>query len=169
MIQQIISHTPTYVWALLAFLIYRGLLASKDREISLLKMSIIPAVMLALSLSGIDPHGVLGEGVWGIWTVGMLAGVAITWQLGGGRDIAVDRAAGTVFQRGSWTPLVLMIAIFGTKYMVAIVSAMHPEAHRQTMFVVSVTTLYGLFNGVFIGRLLRYVAAYLRQSGPAAA
>jgi hypothetical protein len=169
MIQQIISHTPTYVWALLAFLIYRGVLASQDREISLQKLAIIPAVMLALSLSSIDQHGILGEGVWAVWMVGVVVSVAITWQLGKGRDIAVNRSAGTVLQRGSWMPLALMIAIFCTKYMVAIVSAMHPEVHTQAMFVVSVTALYGLFNGIFIGRLLRYVAAYLRQSGPVVA
>ena len=33
MIQQIVSHTPVYVWALLAFLLYRGYLASRDREV----------------------------------------------------------------------------------------------------------------------------------------
>jgi hypothetical protein len=169
MIQQIISHTPTYVWALLAFLLYRGFLASRDRESTLLKLSIVPLVMLGLSLSGISGHGVLGEGVWGVWAVGLLAGAAITLKVQQGTDIAVNRAAGTVFQRGSWTPLALMMAIFVTKYMVAIVSAMHPEAARQTMFAVSVTTLYGMFNGVFFGRLARYVAAYVGAPAPVAA
>jgi hypothetical protein len=50
MLQQILSHTPAYVWAILAFLVYRGVIASLDREVALKKLFIIPAVMLALSL-----------------------------------------------------------------------------------------------------------------------
>ncbi|MFS2007923.1 DUF6622 family protein [Duganella sp. CT11-25] len=162
MIQQIISHTPVYVWALLAFLLYRGYLASRDRESSLLKVALIPGVMLVLALSGMNAHGALGAGVWGVWAVGMLAGAALTWQVTSG-DIAVNRAAGTVLQRGSWLPLALMVAIFLTKYTVAVLSVMHPELPHSLPFALGVTTLYGLFNGVFIGRLARYAGAWLRQ------
>lgn len=166
MIQQIISHTPVYVWALLAFLVYRGVLAAQDREVSLLKLFIIPVVMLVISLAGMNGHGVLGAGVWGVWLTGMLATVAVTWTAGNG-EIVANRAAGTVLQRGSWTPLALMLAIFATKYTVAVLSAMHPELQRQMSFVVAVSALSGVFNGVFVGRLLRCVAAYVRR--PAAA
>ena len=166
MIQQIISHTPVYVWALLAFLVYRGVLAAQDREVSLLKLFIIPVVMLVISLAGMNGHGVLGAGVWGVWLTGMLATVAVTWTAGNG-EIVVNRAAGTVLQRGSWTPLAFMLAIFATKYTVAVLSAMHPELQRQMSFVVAVSALFGVFNGVFVGRLLRCVAAYVRR--PAAA
>lgn len=168
MIQQIVSHTPVYVWALLGFLLYRGYLASRDREVSLLKLSVIPVVMLALSLSGISANGALGGGVWGVWAVGMLAGMALVWRLTSG-DIAVDRASGTIHQRGSWLPLALMVAIFFTKYTVAVVSAMHPELPHSLPFAVGVTALYGVFNGVFIGRLARYAGAWLRRADAVAA
>ena len=36
--QQLFSHTPLYVWAILAFLVYRGVLASRVREVSLRKL-----------------------------------------------------------------------------------------------------------------------------------
>ena len=159
MIQQIISHTPVYVWALLAFLIYRGVLAASDRKVSLRKLFIIPAVMLVMSLVSIKGQGVLGAAVW---LTGMLVTVLVSRTTDKG-EISIDRAAGTVLQRGSWTPLVLMIAIFATKYTVAVMSAMHPELQSQMLFVVAVSGLFGVFNGVFVGRLLRYVAAYVRQ------
>ena len=162
MIQQIISHTPVYVWALLAFLVYRGVMAARDREVSLLKLFIIPVVMLVVSLAGMNGHGPLGASVWGVWLTGMLATVAFIWTTGKG-EIVVNRADGTVMQRGNWTPLVLMLAIFVTKYTVAVLSVMHPELQRQMLFVVVVSGLFGVFNGVFIGRLLRCVAAYVRQ------
>lgn len=168
MIQQIISHTPVYVWALLAFLIYRGWLASQDRETSLLKVAVIPLVMLGLAVSGIGTAGPLGEAVWAIWGLGAAASAAAIWTLST-REISVNRAAGTLQQRGSWMPLCLMIAIFATKYTVAVLSAMHPEVARSLPFAASITLLYGVFNGLFLGRLARYAAAWLRQPAPVAA
>ncbi|MRW88486.1 hypothetical protein GJ699_00635 [Duganella sp. FT80W] len=167
MIQQIVSHTPTYVWALLAFLLYRGYLASQDREMPLLKIALIPLVMLGLALSGIRSDGVLGEGVWAVWLAGAAISGGLIWKLST-REIVVNRAAGTILQRGSWMPMALMVAIFATKYLVAVASAMHPELHQSLPFSLSVTLLYGLFNGLFLGRLARCTAAWLRQPVPAA-
>jgi hypothetical protein len=162
MIAQILSHTPVYVWALLAFLLYRGYLASQDRELSLLKLAIIPGVMLVLALTSINPHGALGEAVWAAWAAGVVVAVALVWTLSKG-EIAVNRAAGTVVQRGSWAPLMLMFAIFVTKYSVGVLTAIRPDLMHAVPASLGVTVLYGLFNGVFIGRLARYAAAYLRQ------
>lgn len=168
MIGQILAHTPVYVWALLAFLLYRGYLASQDRELTLQKLAIIPGVMLVLAVTSINTHGVLGEAVWAAWAAGVAVAVALVWTLSKG-EIAVNRAAGTVFQRGSWAPLMLMIAIFVTKYTVGVLSVMRPELVHGLAGSLAVTTLYGLFNGVFIGRLARYAAAYLRQPAAVAA
>ena len=162
MIGQILSHTPVYVWALLAFLLYRGYLASQDREVTLTKLAIIPAVMLVLALTSIDSHGVLGKAVWAAWAAGVAVAVALVWTLSKG-EIAVNRAAGTVRQRGSWAPLMLMMAIFITKYTVAVLGAIRPDLMHSLPVSLGVTVLYGLFNGAFIGRLTRYAAAYLRQ------
>lgn len=162
MIQQIISHTPIYVWALLAFLVYRGWLASKDRETSLLKVALIPLVMLGLAVSGIRSSGPLGELVWAVWAAGAALSGALIWNFST-REIRVDRAAGTISQRGSWMPLGLMLAIFTTKYSVAVLSAFHPELAHSLLFSTAITLLYGLFNGLFLGRLARYAAAWVRQ------
>jgi hypothetical protein len=37
------------------------------------------------------------------------------------------------------------------------------------VFASSITLLYGVFSGLFLGRLARYAAAYLRQPAPLAA
>lgn len=162
MIQQIISHTPSYVWALLAFLVYRGWLASKDRETSLLKVALIPLVMLGLAISSIRSNGPLGEALWALWAIGAAASGALMWKLSTAA-IRVDRAANTILQRGSWMPLGLMMAIFATKYSVAVLSAIQPELVHSLPFAAAVTLLYGVFNGLFLGRLARYAAAWVRQ------
>jgi hypothetical protein len=146
----------------LAFLLYRGYLASKDREMSLFKVALIPLVMLGLALAGIRTDGVLGEAVWAVWALGVAVSASLIWKLST-RDIAVNRAAGTVLQRGSWMSMGLMVAIFVTKYAVAVLSAIRPELAHSLAFAAGVTLLFGVFNGLFLGRLARYAAAYLRQ------
>jgi hypothetical protein len=163
MIAQIISHTPLYVWALLAFLIYRGVIASADRVTPLGMLFIIPGVMLALSLQDLERRfGLQGMPLLS-WLAGAAAGAAIAWSLIDARRIVVDRAKGTVAQRGSWVPLTLMLAIFCTKYAVAILFAIRPSLSHDAAFILAIPCLFGLFNGVFIGRLARPLAVYLRQ------
>lgn len=166
MIHQILSHTPTYVWALLAFLVYRGVLASRDREVTLGKLAIIPLVMLGLSLSGLPAQGALGDGVWAVWLGGMLAGAALVFNYGN-QAVRVNRSAGTVLQRGSWAPLALMLAIFASRYAVAVATGLQPALAHSLPFATGVTLLFGVFNGIFLGRLARQAQAWLRSPAPA--
>jgi hypothetical protein len=160
MLQQIIIKTPVWVWALLAFLVYRGLVASVDRVSSLRATFLIPLVMLGLSVQGIATTFATDALAMPVWFAALLAGTALTWSLVDPSRISADPAKGTIRQPGSWIPLMLMMGIFLTKYAVAIMLAVHPEFKQQAMFVASVCTLYGLFNGIFLGRLLRIVAVY---------
>ncbi len=164
MLQQIISHTPTYVWALLAFLIYRGVLACTDREVSLRNLFIIPAVMLYLSLQDLAAKFGLDGMTAGLWLLGAAAGATLAWILVDGARIRVHREAGTLVQPGSVVPLALMLSIFLTKYTVAVLFVIQPALRHNTLCMALVCLLFGLFNGVFLGRLARYLAAWQRQA-----
>jgi len=171
MLQQIISHTPTYVWAILAFPVYRGVNAMSDRESTLRSLFIIPGVMLYLSLSSMADKFGLRDATNGLWALGAAAGAALSFSLMRGA-IRVNRAAGTLLQRGSVVPLVLMLAIFISKYVVAVLFAMQPALTQNLPLVAAVCLMFGLFNGIFLGRLLRYLDAWLRadtEAGTAAA
>lgn len=158
MLQQILIQTPVYVWAILAFLIYRGMVASKDRVVSYRSVFIIPAVMVALGLQSISRGFGLETLAGAAWLGGAMigAGSAWTWT----SRVTVDRAAGVVRQRGSWLPLVLMMAIFCCKYAVAVTLAMQPALRGVLSFAIPACLAFGLFNGIFIGRLMRIVAAW---------
>ncbi|PHV05121.1 hypothetical protein CSQ96_22065 [Janthinobacterium sp. BJB412] len=168
MLQQIISHTPVYVWAILGFLVYRGVVASQDRTVALRSLLIIPAVMVALSLQGIASRFGLHDAPLAAWIVGAALGAGLTWQLVDAKRISVNRAEGSVTLRGSWLPLAMMMAIFCAKYAVAIASAMSPALRQEPLFAVTVCATFGVFNGVFLGRLLCQMAAYLKATPPAA-
>lgn len=155
MIVQILSRTPIWVWLILAFLLYRGLLASRDREMPLPQMFIVPVVFLWLSLDGIGrSFGWQDTGVLA-WLVGVAVGIGVVWvSFDPGRmTLHVDRK--TVFVRGSWMPLLLMMAIFLTKYAAAIMLAMQPARAQDASFSLTVCFLYGVCNSLLLAQLLR--------------
>lgn len=166
MLQQIITNTPVWVWFLLAFLVYRGFVASVDRVTSLRAAFLIPAVMVALSIQGIATT--FGSSDWAapVWLAALAIGAVATWSLVDPGRMSADPVNRTIRQPGSWVPLMLMMGIFATKYAVGVTLAMHPELKQQAGFVMGICAVYGVFNGIFVGRLLRIVSVFrgsLRQ------
>jgi hypothetical protein len=163
MLQQIVVHTPVWVWALLAFLVYRGFIASVDREVALKKTFIIPVVMLVLSIQGMTSGFGASAFAAPVWLASLVLGSALAWMLADPAALRAFPERGTIHLRGSWAPMMLMMGIFLTKYAVGVTLALHPALRGQMEFVASVCALYGLFSGIFLGKQLRIVAVY-RQS-----
>jgi len=154
MLTNILTHTPIHVWAILAFLVHRGIVASREREVELRKLCIIPVVMLALSLQDISARFGLDGIALGAWAAGVALALPPVLVFGADR-LAAGTAPGTVRVRGSWMPLALMMAVFFTKYAAAVMLAVFPHAHQNMLVIGTVCALFGLFNGVFLGRLAR--------------
>jgi len=168
MLNQIISRTPVYVWAILAFLIVRGVIALRTRDVPMKKLFIIPIVMLVLSL--FDVLGKFGSDglALPIWCGATAATMALLLKFGAAR-VAPASAAGHVIVRGSVWPLALMMAIFATKYVTSIAVAVQPHLREDLVFTTVVCTLFGVFSGYFLGRLARDLKAYRTFSAPLAA
>jgi len=161
MLFQILAHTPVYVWGILAFLIYRGVLASREREMSVGRMLVIPILMLALSLQAIAMQFGVASGAMLAWAISA-ALAALSCRASG-----VDRASagvmpGTLRIRGSWTPLVLMLTIFAVKYALAVALAIQPGLAGNALFAAAACGLLGLCNGCLLGRLAGDLAAARR-------
>lgn len=159
MFSQIVTHTPLYVWAILAFLIYRGVILMRTRDVEVSKLFIIPGVMLALSL--FDIAGKFGFGALALaaWLTGAAAMLALVYTCTDAR-VAPSPLPGHVVMRGSKLPLASMMAIFVTKYVTSIVAAVNPQLRHDTVFIVVVCVLFGMLNGYFFGRLARDLKAY---------
>ncbi|SHH09052.1 DUF6622 family protein [Massilia sp. CF038] len=166
MLQQILTNTPVYVWAILAFLVLRGVIAMRDREISIGKLFIIPVIMLALALQSIVARFGVELLPLAAWTAGAACLTVLVFKFGGTR-LTSGSTAGLVLVRGSFLPFALMMAIFLTKYVTAIVFAVQPQASQNPLFVALVCALLGIFNGCLLGRLasdLRYVRNMPQQA-----
>ncbi len=152
---QIITHTPLWVWAILVVILWVGLKQTLPRSVSLRRITVLPLVMVGLSLAGTltafgtDNHALLA---WGA-AAAVAAAVVMT------RNLPQGTQYNTWTQQfqipGSWTPLVLMMGIFVTKYAVGVTLSMRPDLAREAMFGQCVGALYGGFSGVFVARAAR--------------
>lgn len=152
MLIQILTHTPLYVWAILALLVYRGVVAMRDRDTAIRKLFIIPVIMLALSLQDIMAKFGSAFLPLSAWASGAVAMMLLVWKFSGA-GISAGAAPGSVRVHGSWVPLAMMIAIFFTKYATAVTLVVQPHTSHNALFLTVVCALFGVFNGYFLGRL----------------
>ncbi len=155
MLQQIVTRTPFYVWIILGVLVWRGIAASRDRVVPRRQVFVIPAVMAVLALQEIAHRFGLDAMALAPWLAGATLGAAVGWRTAA----PLAQAGNGVLQRGSWLPLVLMLAVFFTKYTVAVSCAVQPALAQQAGFAMTASALFGIFNGLFAGRALRALPA----------
>ncbi|MFZ6875347.1 DUF6622 family protein [Undibacterium sp. Di27W] len=160
MLNQIISGTPMYVWAILGFLAFRGIKASVDRELTVRAVVIIPLVMLGLSAHGILSGFGAEPLVIATWIAAIAAGATVSWNMVSDKNVRILADKGTVFYRGSWGPLIMMMSIFVMKYVVNVALHVSPALHSNMLFAVISTALFGLFNGLFLGKMLHVLLMY---------
>lgn len=155
MLQQILANTPHWVWLLLLALLGLGLSQAITRTASLKRVAILPLAMIGLSLYGsvtafgADPQVLL---VW-LCACGLMTALAVRQALP--EAARYDPATRRFTLPGSWLPLLLILGIFVTKYVVGAVTAMQPALARDASFGLGFSALYGGFSGVFLARAAR--------------
>ncbi len=152
MLNQILSNTPRWVWVLLLALLGLGLSQAVTRSASLKRITILPLVLVGLSLSGtLSAFGADPQ-----WLLAWLAAAALTVALLARRAPApgtrYDAAARRFSLPGSWVPLSLILGLFSIKYFVGVATAMQPSLAHDPAFAASFSALYGAFSGVFVAR-----------------
>ncbi|MES2756968.1 MAG: DUF6622 family protein [Pseudomonadota bacterium] len=152
MLIHILTRTPVYVWAILALLIYRGVVEMRDRDVAIRKLFIVPVIMLALSLQDIVAKFGAGYLPMSVWAGSAIVMTLLVWKFSGAA-IGAGAAPGSVRVRGSWGPLAMMMAIFFTKYATAVTLVVQPNTIHNMLFSTAVCTLLGVFSGYFVGRL----------------
>jgi hypothetical protein len=172
MAQHIVSGTPTWVWVLLAVLAWLGLRQALTQTASLLRVTLVPLALVALSLYGTvtvfgsQPLALL------VWAMAAAASAFLVLRRPVPPGTRFDLASQTFTLPGSWAPLALMMAIFCTKYAVGITNAINPTFLHSTAVALTVSALYGLCSGVLIARALRLwrlaMATDAAWHGPAA-
>ncbi|MDM5177936.1 hypothetical protein PO883_12115 [Massilia sp. DJPM01] len=168
MLIQILTHTPFYVWAILALLVYRGVVAMRDREMAVGKLFIIPVIMLALSLQDIVAKFGTAFLPLSAWASGAAMMLLLVWKFSSA-GVSAGAAPGSVRVHGSWVPLAMMLAIFCTRYATAVTLVVQPQASHHALFSTVVCFMFGVFNGYFLGGLARKLTSWKGSLAPAPA
>jgi hypothetical protein len=154
----VIQRTPGWVWGLLAALLLLGLSQLRTRSVSARRMAIMPVVMTGLSLWGMVSafgHSPLFGYVLLVWLAGVAAMLGLLALQNPPAGSAYDAARRRFTVPGSGLPLLLILAIFLTKYIVGVDLAMQPDLARDGQYTLAIGALYGLFSGTFAGRTAR--------------
>ncbi len=169
MLAQIIIHTPLWVWGLLLALLALGLNQMFTRTVTLRRSTLLPLIMVALSLNGtVSAFGTAPQVLLAWLVAGVLTGALVLQRpLPPGTRFDAPSRRFTV--PGSAVPLVLIVGIFVVKYGVGATLAVQPALAHSTGFRLAFGALYGAFSGVFAARGFRLWRLALRheQNTPA--
>jgi hypothetical protein len=155
MLNQIVSHTPVWVWPLLLALIWLGLSQSVTRSLTLKRITITPLVMTGLSLQGTVSAFGADPAVLSVWLIGAALSAAVVLQQPVPAQTRYDQWTQRFTVPGSWMPLLLILGIFVTKYAVGAALGLNHSLRGNTGFSLGVATLYGVFSGIFLARSAR--------------
>jgi len=168
MLLEILKRTPTWVFALFAVLVFFGVMQSRTRQVSLARVTILPVVLIGLSLSGIwGSFGGRDFAAYAIaaWLAGVVAAMLVNRHTKWPRNVVYTAATRTFLVEGSWLPLAVMMMIFFTRYAVTVSMAMNPGLAASPWLAAGVSFAYGLMSGAFLARALRILAS-ARTAGP---
>lgn len=154
MLIAIVTHTPGWVWALLAALLLLGLWQRRTRRVSPRSLLMLPLAMLVLGLASSGRGFVAQPLSAAAWAAAFAAGIAL--------GLRVPAPCGTVWLArenrlrlaGSWWPLGVIVAIFSLRYAVSVAQALNPAWQTDVQLLAAVALLYGLLGGSFMGRAL---------------
>jgi hypothetical protein len=164
LIGAIATHTPVWVFVLLAALVALGIQAMRPRVVDPRRMLITPLVFIVWGLVGLVAKPHFGATLVAEWAALLLCGLALGWSTTRLSGLRVDRATGRAHLPGSPALLVRVLLVFFVKYALNASMAMNPDmAGRLALWDVAVS---GLMAGFFLGWLARFWTRYRTAPAP---
>ncbi len=149
---EIIKHTPVWVFIVFFTLLSLGLLQTKERDVNVNTVFLLPLAMIIFSLFGV--YSVFGLSFLPIslWLLGLILTFVIGLKLAYPKHVSFSQKDRKLHIPGSKTPLIFMMTIFFTKYFVGFAYARNLPIVDEFMFLVILCLSYGVFSGVFLSR-----------------
>lgn len=150
------TQTPWWVYVLFIYLVIKGINASKLRVVSFIKLTILPLIFIALSVHTLMTAFNINATVIVVWILSIALGSVFGWILICRHHFKVDRKKLLIQIPGSWLTLILILAIFVSKYYFGYQISSDPSLVHHTGFKFSMLSISGVCTGLFVGRLLCY-------------
>lgn len=151
----ILSHTPGWVFGLFLALLALGVAQCFAREASLPRVLSLPLAMTALAIQGLVAGFGAAPVTLSLWSAAAMLAAGVVLATPPQAGTRYDAARRRFVLPGSVVPLLLITGIFLCKYAVSVHLALHPEFSQRLDFAAVVSTVYGVFSGLFIGRAAR--------------
>lgn len=165
---EILTHTPLWVWALLAVLVALGVSQARVQRLARPRLIVLPAVMVALGLNSSWPTFNAHPAMLAAW-LAAFAGCAFAgrrWRAASGTIWNAQQSR--LLVPGSWLPLALILVVFWLRYGLAVGFVLHPAWRDDLALLAAVSLLYGAIAGIFAGRSLGLLALCRPAAIPAA-
>ena len=156
---QILTHTPLWVFALFAYLVWQGIQAMQPRTTSIWRALIVPVVFIVWGISRIGfGHQ---DSAWPLvaWIVAALALLPLGVLTP--RPFEVDHTTGQIIRPGGAFALVRNLIVFVLQYAVGVISAI--DASDRALALIVGRAISGATAGYFIGSTIALLIAYRRK------
>lgn len=166
MLPAILTHTPWWVFVVLAVLILTGAQALRPRVLALWRLFIVPAIFIAWGVVGALQRSAATPALGADWIAAAILGALLGWTS--------TRLAGYAFETNGWnvrvpgspTQLVRNVVIFIARYGVAVAAAFATTPSDRAWIIACDAAVSGLAAGYFLGWIGRVACA--RRSGAGA-
>ncbi len=163
-VETAVRGTPTWVWVLLVYLLIRGAQAVRGGTTVFWRLAVVPAIFMAWGVAHLFQSTHTGAISAVAWIGSLFIGAVVGRMLFKSIPVQADRNQGLITLPGSWTPLILMMGIFTSKYWIGYKLAVTPVHGVDPSFVVLDASISGAITGIFFGRLYTYWRKY--QAAP---
>lgn len=160
----ILTHTPIWVWAIFALIIFLGYQRTRDRTVQLWRLLLLPVIMVLLAVSGM-----MGAGL------GVLPGIVVGVAIGGVAGWLLERDGSTrrlpdgrLWLRGEWWSLVQVMLIFVVRYAINVIAAVNPVLAGDFTFHLATVFVSSLLSAMVLGRMLARLRVYFATATVAA-
>ncbi len=155
---QILSHTPTWVFVLFVVLLAFGFMQTRSRNVNKFLAYLLPGGMVVLSLAGVQSSFGLTPFSVAVWAVGLVLVTFIGYTFFRDTRVSFDPHRNAFYIPGSWVPLIVIMAIFFTKYAVAVMTSLKTDTASSPAFAILLSLAYGGFSGYFSSRAVSLLA-----------
>ncbi|TWI48977.1 putative dienelactone hydrolase [Pseudomonas duriflava] len=152
---EILSHSPPWVFGLLIALCVLGLMQTRTRQVRFSLALLLPIGMLMLSMEGVFQYTDYWGAGLGFWLAGLVAVSKIVSRFMEPNIVTRIKNSDRLIMRGSWLPLLVILGIFITRYLLGVAQALQFRALDHWPLQMLVAGGLGAWSGYFACRARR--------------
>jgi membrane protein CcdC involved in cytochrome C biogenesis len=146
---KILSATPLWVFFVFAYLMFVGIRATKDREIHIEKMFLMPCVFFTMFLAKLIQTWRID--IWLIFSATLLISFVVCNFFVKQEQLKIKKSH--VFVKGSCETLVIVMIIFCVKYFFGYMKAVNGESEK---YLIAEIIFSGITTSFFLNKVIRY-------------